>query len=128
MGYFGQERRKNKRLPELFFVKWQADSKESPKNWTTAYLKNISRSGLAMQCSQKLAIGDKLNLLVAVHVETAPCTCVGQVIWIQKTPEKLGYEVGVAFTNIDSKDADWIDVLAEEFERRIERERGEAAN
>lgn len=125
MAYSGDERRRSKRFPELFFVKWHSGQEASPKNWATAYLKNISRAGLAMQCGQKLSIGDKLNLSVTVHVETAPCRCVGEVVWIRQAHEKIGYEVGLRFVEIGAKDADWIDVLAEEFERKTDREIGE---
>ncbi len=127
MNYSGNERRKSKRFPELFFVKWQADEERVSKTWTTAYLKNISRAGLAMQCGQKLSVGDKLNLSVTVHVETTPCSCVGEVIWIRQAYEKIGYDVGLRFVAIGDKDADWIDVLAEEFERKNDRETGESA-
>jgi Tfp pilus assembly protein PilZ len=127
LDHSGPERRKSKRFPELFFVKWQTGEEKTSKAWTTAYLKNISRSGLAMQCGQKLALGDKLNLSVTVHVETAPCRCVGEVVWIRQAPEKIGYEVGLRFVEIGTKDADWINVLAEEFERKTDREKGESA-
>ncbi len=125
MAYLGDERRKSKRFPELFFVKWHSGQESSSKSWATAYLKNISRAGLAMQCGQKLSIGDKLNLSVTVHVETMPCSCVGEVVWIRQAQDKIGYEVGLRFAEIGEKDADWIDVLAEEFERKNDLENGE---
>lgn len=118
MKHSGQERRRHKRLPELFFVKWQGKADSSPKIWNTAYLKNIAREGLAMHCAQKPQTGDSLRLLVTVQADTTPCACLGVVVWVQRSADKIGYEVGVHFSELDAKQADWIDHLAEEFHKK----------
>ncbi len=119
MGYSGKERRRHKRFPELFFVKWQSESTKTLQVWNTAFLKNISRGGLAMQSSEAVSMGDKLRFHVTAHMETPPFSCVGQVVRVRRSTSPAGYDIGVLFTAIDPKDADCIDMLAEGYDRNL---------
>ncbi len=119
MGDFGADKRKHKRFPRSLVVKWQLESTETPQVWKTAFLKDISRGGLAMQSGEAVIIGDKLRFRVTADMETPPFSCVGQAVRVRRMTSPAGYDVGVLFTAIDPRDADCIDMLAEGHDRNL---------
>lgn len=113
------EKRRHKRFPKTLIVKWQPEGSSASSAWKTAFLKDISRGGLAMQCGEAVTMGDKLRFQVTVDLETPPFTCVGQVVRVRRIASPAGYDIGILFTAIDPRDADCIDMLAEGHDRNI---------
>lgn len=72
-----------------------------------------------MQCGEMVAMGDKLRFRVTADMETPPFSCVGQVVRVRRITSPAGYDVGILFTAIDSRDADCIDMLAEGHDRNL---------
>lgn len=110
------ERRCHKRFPKSLSVTWQSEASEPKDPWQTAFLKDVSRGGLAMQCGKPVGVGDRLRLKITLDLSTPPFICIGEVIWVKRSA--AGYEAGILFLRIGLRDADWIDMLAEEYERK----------
>ncbi len=113
------EKRQHKRFPKSLVVKWQPENSQTTQVWKSAFLKDISRGGLAMQCGEAVTMGDKLRFRVTADLETPPFSCVGQVVRVRRITSPAGYDVGILFTAIDPRDADCIDMMAEGHERNL---------
>lgn len=68
--------------------------------------KDISEGGVSFIVYERLAKGTKLNMQIQTPFDSLPIFAKGKVVWIRdigREHEKT-FEVGVEFTEIDSKD------------------------
>ena len=109
INYSGEERRKYKRFPFVFPIKYTylGSSLENPRPSEFSlysFSNNISRGGMLLMLSNNVPPGEFLDLVVTLPVEheVISIQAKGLVKWVKK--EKDGYLAGIEFADIKEID------------------------
>lgn len=109
-----QERRKSKRYYREMAGNWHRFGGASPQGeaqWVPTFVHNISRGGLCFDLAEPVELAQQVQFKTQVDATMAPIRCKGAVVRLRPLGNRYT-EVGVCFTVIDDKDADFVDVLA----------------
>jgi hypothetical protein len=76
---------------------------DNPANKVKAYLKDLSREGLRMNCNDPLHKGSKLEIEMLIPGDNIPIIVSGEVAWSTRV-DKGSYDSGVKLTKIERFD------------------------
>jgi twitching motility protein PilT len=110
-----QEKRGYVRLPVSFTVKYAIEGDTSGPSKETIS-KDISEGGILFPVKELLLLSAKLNLIITIPKLSNPILTEGRVVRIDEITEGKLYDVGVVFTKIEEKDAQFI----REYIRRLD--------
>lgn len=101
------EKRKYTRLPLSLKVKYTLDADAYGAQQETIS-RNISQGGILLSTATPPALSAKVSLQISAPRLSKPMSVEGKVIWAEEIKENKLYDVGVAFTKINARDAQFI--------------------
>ncbi len=92
---------------ERFNLPVQIEYSVPGKGWLKgeATAKNISLGGIQFLTKEKIALGSRVALRIALPSRTRPTTATGELIWLKENPVSgKGFQVGIKFIQADPFD------------------------
>lgn len=125
--YLGAERRKFKRIRKPFIVQFHirphVTDKRSSKNWDMVAVLDLGAGGALFYYNKKIEVDSTLDMKVNVSLYKDPVVCTGKVIRVIELGYSYMFLVAVVFSDIDKKESEMINRIAEEFHSKKQAEK-----
>lgn len=112
-------RRRYKRIKKPFMVSFRVrkhkDAGKDDPRWDMIAVVNLGAGGILFYYNHKLKVGTQLDLIVNFSQKEDPIYSIGKVIRVEELPFSYMFLVAVVFEEIDEKQREIIENVAEEL-------------